>query len=213
MSNEEEIDQGKRRFLLTASCALGGIGLGFAVTPFIASWWPSARAQAAGAPVEVDISQLESGQMVIIEWRGSPVWILRRSQQTLKSLTENLNRLRDPGSNINQQPDYAKNVYRSRNPDYLVLVGICTHLGCSPKYCPGVGETVADWPDYCPSLVDIGEGWPGGFYCPCHGSKFDLAGRVYKGVPAPINLAVPPYMFVDDKTIIIGVDENKPVEV
>jgi ubiquinol-cytochrome c reductase iron-sulfur subunit len=213
--SKDEIDKGKRRFLLTATGLLGGIGVVVTAMPFIASWFPSARAKAAAAPVEVDISDIEPGQLKIAEWRGNPVWILRRTQEIIDQLSKHDNLLRDPESNVDQQPDYAQNVYRSRRPEYLVLIGICTHLGCSPKYC---GGTIASGEENlmeegCPSLAALGGDWPGGFYCPCHGSKFDLSGRVFKGVPAPINLAIPPYMFLDDKTIIIGVDEETPISV
>lgn len=209
----DEIDKGKRRFLLTATGVLGGIGVAFAAIPFISSWLPSARAKAAAAPIEVDISKLEPGQLSIAEWRGNPVWILRRSQQTIEQLLQNANFLRDPDSKVDQQPDYARNYYRSRRPEYLVLIGICTHLGCSPKYCGGTVASGGDnlMEEGCPSAIELGGDWPGGFYCPCHGSKFDLSGRVFKGVPAPINLAIPPYMFLDDKTIIIGVDEETSI--
>ncbi len=157
--------------------------------PFIGSWFPSAKTKAAGAPITVDVSHLQPDQRMVVEWRGKPVWIIRRSQTELDRLA-NITNLRDPSSQVNQQPEYAKNIFRSIDPNYLVLVGICTHLGCSPNFVPGIGE--------------LGPNWPGGFYCPCHGSKFDLAGRVFTGVPAPINLEVPPYRFVDSKTIIIG---------
>lgn len=190
----DEIDQEKRRFLVIATSIMGSIGAAFAAIPFISSWWPSAKAQAAGAPVEADISKLSYGEQMIVEWRGKPVWIVRRNKAALDILPKNEDRLRDPQSVVEQQPIYARNRYRSINPEYLVLVGICTHLGCSPKYLPDLGE--------------LGPAWPGGFYCPCHGSTFDLAGRVFKAVPAPINLEVPPYKFVNKNTILIGVDEE-----
>ena len=188
--SEEKIDINRRRFLLSATSVVGGVGAAFACVPFIASWWPSARAQAAGAPVEFDISKLEMGQQLTIEWRGKPVWVIRRPQSILEHLKDHDKRLRDPNSLADQQPVYAQNLYRSIKPEYLVLVGICTHLGCSPKYHPKVG--------------DLGPNWPGGFFCPCHGSTFDLAGRVFQGVPAPLNLQVPPYKFLSDTTIMIG---------
>ncbi|WP_131783137.1 ubiquinol-cytochrome c reductase iron-sulfur subunit [Legionella gresilensis] len=193
--SQEEIDEKRRKFLLTATGVLGGIGAACALTPFISSWLPSAKAQAAGAPVEVDLSKLEPGQQATIEWRGRPVWIIRRTKAMLEQLAGAEDQLRDPESLVEQQPSYAKNKYRSIKPEYLVLVGICTHLGCSPKYTPQVNE--------------LGPNWRGGFYCPCHGSTFDLAGRVFKGVPAPINLEVPPYRFVNDHVIIIGEDEQQ----
>ena len=188
----EPINPGRRKFLLQVTTALGGFGALCALTPFITSWLPSAKAKAAGAPVEVDLSALEPGQQVTIEWQGMPVWIIRRTQEMLTHLDRARGDLRDPASLVAQQPEYAKNKYRSIKPEYLVLVGICTHLGCSPKYTPTVEE--------------LGPDWPGGFYCPCHGSTFDLAGRVFKGVPAPINLQVPPYKFISEKAIVIGED-------
>ena len=191
--DDARVDKSRRRFLLKATAFIGGAGAAFAATPFVASWWPSAKAKSAGAPVECDISQLEYGQQLTIEWRGKPVWVIRRSQAVLEQLNKNGNLLRDPDSVVSeQQPVYALNKYRSIKPDYLVLIGICTHLGCSPKYKP--------------DLASLGAGWPGGFYCPCHGSRFDMAGRVFKGVPAPINMEVPPYAFVNDHTIIVGLD-------
>lgn len=191
----EEIDEQRRKFLLTSTGILGGVGVACALTPFVSSWLPSAKAQAAGAPVEVDLSHLEPGQQATIEWRGRPVWIIRRTPDMIKHLDGHDDRLRDPNSFVDQQPDYAKNKYRSINPEYLVLVGVCTHLGCSPKYTPNENT--------------LGPDWPGGFYCPCHGSTFDLSGRVFKGVPAPINLEVPPYHFVSEHVVIIGEDEKK----
>ncbi|KTD50402.1 ubiquinol-cytochrome c reductase iron-sulfur subunit [Legionella quinlivanii] len=190
----EVIDEQKRQFLLRTTGVLGGIGAVCALTPFVSSWLPSAKAQAAGAPVEVDISKIEPGQQVTVEWRGKPVWIIRRTPEMLKHLNGHNDDLRDPDSLVDQQPEYAQNKFRSINPEYLVLVGICTHLGCSPKYTPNERELRPDW--------------PGGFFCPCHGSTFDLAGRVFKGVPAPINLEVPPYRFVNKHLIIIGEDEK-----
>lgn len=187
------IDEDRRRFLLTTTCVLGGVGAVCALTPFVSSWLPSAKAQAAGAPLEVDLSKMQPGEQAIVEWRGKPVWIIKRTKEMLEHLNnEDVTELRDPGSLVDQQPEYAKNNYRSIKPEYLVLIGICTHLGCSPKYKPSLGE--------------LGPEWPGGFFCPCHGSTFDLAGRVFKGVPAPINLEVPPYYFVNEHTIVIGED-------
>jgi ubiquinol-cytochrome c reductase iron-sulfur subunit len=188
--NPEAVDEQRRRFLLVTSGVLGGIGAACALTPFISSWLPSAKAQAEAAPVQVDLSRLEPGQQATVEWQGKPVWIIRRTKKMLAQLAGHDAQLRDPQSLVEQQPDYAKNQYRSINPEYLVLIGICTHLGCAPKYRPDKNE--------------LGPHWPGGFYCPCHGSTFDLAGRVFKGVPAPINLEVPPYRFIDDQTIVIG---------
>lgn len=193
VANESDprLDHDRRRFLLTSTCILGGIGAVCALSPFVASWLPSAAAEAGGAPVEVDLSRLNPGEQAIVEWRGKPVWIIRRTKDMLQHLANNdISQLRDPDSLVDQQPEYAQNKYRSINPEYLVLVGICTHLGCSPKYKP--------------ELHELGPDWPGGFFCPCHGSTFDLAGRVFKGVPAPINLEVPPYYFVNEQTLIIG---------
>jgi ubiquinol-cytochrome c reductase iron-sulfur subunit len=193
MSNEEP-DRGKRRFLLTATTVASGVAAGAAGVPFVASMLPSERAKAAGAPVEVDVSSLEPGQKMIVEWRGKPVWIVRRTPEMLKAVKSDEDRVADPASARSQQPEYAKNEMRSLKPEYLVVVGICTHLGCSPV------DRLAAQPE--PFASD----WRGGFYCPCHGSLFDLAGRVYKNKPAPDNLPVPPYKFVTDTTLLIGED-------
>ena len=194
----EGVDKGRRRFLTAATTAVGAVGAGFAIAPFIISWQPSARAQAAGAPVEADISRLEPGQMLTVEWRGKPIWIVRRTEQNMNELEQVENQLLDPQSkNAGQQPAYAQNRFRSRenNPEYVVLVGICTHLGCSPTYRPDIGA------------ADLGgAAWRGGFFCPCHGSRFDLSGRVYSGVPAPSNLEVPPYMYLSETVIMVGED-------
>ncbi len=195
----EDIDKKKRRFLIAATTAVGGIGAGFASVPFIMSMQPSAKTQAAGAPVEVDISKIEDGQRLVIEWRGKPVWIVKRTEKILADLNSSAlkAKLRDPDSdNIDQQPSYAKNKNRSLKPEYLVVIGICTHLGCSPSY---VKEDDAH---------DLGSDWKGGFFCPCHGSFFDLAGRVYQGVPAPTNLVVPPHTYLSDTRISVGVDHQ-----
>lgn len=190
----EGVDKGRRRFLTTATTVVGAVGAGYALAPFLISMQPSARAQAAGAPVEADISKLEPGQMMTVEWRGKPVWIVRRTDQSVADLKNLTAQLADPTSEANQQPSYAKNEARSLKPNYLVLVGICTHLGCSPSYRP----------DLAPA--DLGPEWRGGFFCPCHGSRFDLAGRVYKSVPAPKNLEVPPYKYLSDTRILVGED-------
>jgi len=190
LEKKSDIDTAKRHFLTSMTAVFAAIGAAFASVPFIASWLPSARAEAAGAPVQVDLTRLEPGEMMTIEWQGKPVWILRRTAAMIKQLEAENSQLRDPQSVTEQQPEYAKNPFRSANKNYAVLIGICTHLGCSPKYTPASDS--------------LGGTDPGGFYCPCHGSTFDLAGRVYKGVPAPINLAVPPYHFVNDHTIIVG---------
>jgi len=194
----DDVDLERRRFLLTATGIVGGIGAGFLAVPFISSWMPTAKAKALGAPVEVDISKMEYGQQLTIEWRGKPVWIIRRNADMLKRVEGHADSLRDPNCLVPQQPPYAKNEYRAREneKEYLVLVGVCTHLGCSPKFHPDAG--------------DLGPRWPGGFYCPCHGSTFDLSGRVFKGVPAPINLEVPAYKFLTDNRIVIGIDEQNP---
>lgn len=192
---ENELDQGKRRFLLTATTVATGVAAtAAAAVPFVASMMPSERAKAAGAPVEVDVGSLEPGQKVIVEWRGKPVWVVRRTPEMLKMVQADEERVADPDSARSQQPQYAKNDYRSLKPEYLVVVGICTHLGCSPV------DRLAAQPE--PFASD----WRGGFYCPCHGSLFDLAGRVYKNKPAPDNLTVPPYRFVGDTKLVIGED-------
>lgn len=191
-----DVDEKRRRFLLNGVGILSSIGAFFAMTPLISSWFPSAKVQKAGSPVLVDLSQLEPGQQITVEWRGKPVWIIRRTPEMLAHLSSHEHQLRDPESLVQQQPLYAKNRYRSINPEYLILLGICTHLGCSPKYTPNKN-----------SQNTLSSDWPGGFYCPCHGSTFDLSGRVFKGVPAPINLEVPPYRFVSKQVIIIGDNE------
>ncbi len=192
----EGVDKGRRRFLTAATSVVGAVGAGFAVAPFVISMQPSERAKAAGAPVEADVSKLEPGQMMTVKWRGKPVWIVRRTEQNLKDLPTLDSILLDPGSELPQQPEYAKNAIRSIKPEYSVLVGICTHLGCSPTYRPDVAP------------ADLGPDWKGGFFCPCHGSRFDLAGRVYSGVPAPKNLEVPPYTYLSDSQILVGVDQG-----
>jgi len=191
----ENVDVRRRRFLTAAATVVGGVGAAYVAAPFLISWAPSERAQAAGAPAEVDISKLEEGQRVTVEWRGQPVWAVHRSERMLEDLSTLEDELRDPSSEVDtQQPPYAQNEHRSIKPQYLVLIGICTHLGCSPTYRPDVA------PD------DLGRDWKGGFFCPCHGSSFDLAGRVYAGVPAPTNLVVPPHNYETDTRIVIGVD-------
>ena len=190
----EQVDTGRRHFLTVATIATGAVGAAFAITPFLASWKPSARAKALGAPVEVDISKLEAGALMKIEWRGKAVYIVHRTPEMLAGLKNNDGRLRDPQSAESDQPAFARNEARAIKPEYLVLVGVCTHLGCAPldKFSPGDATVSADW--------------PGGFFCPCHGSKFDMSGRVFQGVPAPLNLPVPPYKFVSDTRIVIGAD-------
>ena len=190
----EGVDQGKRRFLTNATVVVGAVGAGFVAVPFIASWSPSERAKTAGAPIEVDISKLDEGRMMTVEWRGKPVWVVKRTPKNLEDLPSLDGTLRDPASENAQQPGYAQNANRSIKPEILVLVGICTHLGCSPTYRPELAP------------ADLGSDWKGGFFCPCHGSKFDLAGRVYQGVPAPLNLEVPPHFYKSDRVILIGQD-------
>ena len=189
----------RRRFLTATASVVGGVGIGFTAVPFISSWQPSDRARAIGAPVQINVSKLEPGQIITVLWRGKPVWVVRRTPKALDELSALDPMLRDPDSDVvEQQPEYARNPHRSLKPEYLVLVGICTHLGCSPQY------VVADGPD----RYNLGDDWPGGFFCPCHGSKFDLAGRVYPGVPAPTNLEVPPHRYLDGDRIEIGVDHG-----
>lgn len=190
------VDHSKRRTLTIAAGAAGGVGAAFTAVPFVASMLPSAKAQAAGAPVEIDVSKLEPGQRITAEWRGKPVWVIRRTSAQLKGLDELTSQVRDPNSELPMQPDYAENSYRSIKDEYVVLVGICTHLGCSPTFRPDV------------AAADLGEDWKGGFFCPCHGSKFDLAGRVYNGVPAPKNLEVPRHKFTSDTVILVGADDQ-----
>jgi len=192
----DKTNPGRRRFLTAATTVVGAVGVGFALVPFISSMQPSAKARAAGAPVRADTSKLKPGQMIRVKWRGKPVWLVRRTEQMLEVLPSLDSKLRDPDSLEPQQPSYAQNSYRSIKPGLLVTVGICTHLGCSPTYRPDVGA------------ADMGEGWEGGFFCPCHGSKFDLAGRVYKGVPAPTNLVIPPHRYLSESELIIGEDEG-----
>lgn len=192
--SEQASDNSRRKFLTVATSVIGAVGAAGAAVPFIASWQPSARAKAAGADVEVDISGIQSGQLIRVMWRSKPVWIVRRTPELLKTLSTLDDQLRDPNSEAEQQPAYAQNAYRSIKEEYLVLVGICTHLGCSPQHLTDGAFT------------EYAEGVAEGFFCPCHGSKFDMAGRVFQGVPAPLNLVVPPYFFVDDNTILIGSD-------
>ncbi len=192
-----DIDLEKRRFLTQTTVALGAVGAGFAAMPFISYMKPGAGALEAAAPIDVDISKLEPGQLIRVEWRGQPVWVLRRTGEMLASLEKIEPRLRDPNSDKSVQPPYCKNRYRSIKPEIFVAVGICTHLGCSPTYRPEVAPP------------DLGKDWLGGFFCPCHGSSFDLAGRVFKKVPAPTNLVVPPYRYVTDTHLVVGEDQQQ----
>ncbi len=196
MSNEG-VNQGRRRFLTGATCVVGAAGVAGAAIPFVGSWYPSAKAKAAGAPVKIDIGKIEPGQRIVEEWRGQPVYIVRRPEEALASLDKLSDKLRDPQSEESDQPEYVDPVTRAIKAEYLVMVGLCTHLGCAPMYRPEVGA------------ADLGgDEWLGGFFCPCHGSKFDLAGRVYKGVPAPTNLKVPPHHYESDNVVVIGVDQE-----
>jgi ubiquinol-cytochrome c reductase iron-sulfur subunit len=193
----EHPDPQRRRALLNATLGLGGVGALCAVVPFIESLAPSEAAKAAGAPVEVDIGNVEPGRIITVEWRGKPVWILHRSDAMLAALGNHDALLVDPQSSQAQQPPYATNATRSIRPPFFVAIGICTHLGCVPSFRP----------EQAPA--DLGPAWPGGFYCPCHGSRFDLAGRVFKNVPAPLNLEVPPYAYLSDTRLLIGADNAK----
>ena len=192
--SSDGVNTGRRRFLTAATSAVGVAGVVGIAVPFVGSWNPSAKAKAAGAPVKADISKLEPGQMVVVEWRGKPVYVVNRTESQLEELPALNDQLKDPDSLVSEQPDYIKGIDRSIRPELLVIVGLCTHLGCAPKFRPEVGA------------ADLGADWQGGFFCPCHGSKFDLSGRVYNGVPASANLVVPPYSFEDDKILVIGVD-------
>ena len=190
------LDEDRRKLLAGAAAAAGGIALAGASIPFVASLWPSERAKAQGAPVEVDVATLAPGELRTIEWRGKPVWLLRRTRATLSSLESARPQLSDPDSQVaSQQPDYARNPTRSLEPELFVTVALCTHLGCVPTYAPEPGS--------------IQKEWPGGFYCPCHGSKFDLAGRVFKGSPAPTNLVIPPYHVRSGSLLVIGLDPKE----
>lgn len=181
----------RRKFLTATASVVGGVGIAAAVTPFLSAWKPSKRALAAGSSVAVDVSKMQYGQLITVEWRSLPIWILRRDKTHLETLNQVTDLLSDPTSQDSEQPMVTQNPHRSINPEYLVLKGICTHLGCVPLYRPDKD-------------TELGTDWEGGFFCPCHGSKFDLAGRVYKSVPAPTNLPIPPYKFVDDNKILIG---------
>jgi ubiquinol-cytochrome c reductase iron-sulfur subunit len=192
---KQDVDERKRRFLIGATAVVGGAGSAAAAVPLIWSMWPSARAKAAGAPVEVDLSRVEPGMQLTVEWRGAPVWVLHRTPEMLESLAKANAFLADPQSNDSSQPEYAKNPHRSRDERFLVVKGVCTHLGCSPTLRKEIGA------------ADLGADWPGGYFCPCHQSKFDLSARVYKGMPAPKNLEVPSYS-ITGSVLVIG-DDSK----
>ena len=192
------INSERRRFLTTTASVVGGAGALATSVPFVSTLTPSAKAKAIGAPVEVDIGDLEIGERKIVKWRGKPVWILRRDAAVIDALNELDEEVKDPASKAEQQPFYARNEYRSQRAEYLIVLGICTHLGCSPVYA-----RKRDWEAH-----QLGADWKGGFFCPCHGSRFDLAGRVFKGVPAPANLVVPPHQYLSDTRVLIGDDSG-----
>ena len=198
MSNDG-VNTTRRRFLTAATSVVGAVGAVGVAVPFVGSWNPSAKAKAAGAPVKFDLSRLEPGEMKVVEWRGKPVYVVRRTADAITALAGNAGNLKDPDSTISSQPAYVGALSRSIKDEYMVLVGLCTHLGCAPKYRPEVGAA---------DLNVGGVEWIGGFFCPCHGSRFDLSGRVYKGVPASANLVVPPYKYINDNVIEIGVDQE-----
>jgi ubiquinol-cytochrome c reductase iron-sulfur subunit len=196
MAHSDAVNPERRRFLTLATSAVGGAGVVMGAIPFISAFQPSERARAVGGPVEIDISGLEPGQRIIDMWRGQPVWILRRDEASIAALAGLADKLADPLSEVaSQQPLYARNVHRSIRPEVLVLLGVCTHLGCSPNYLPQ-------------GAADRGADWPGGFFCPCHGSAFDLAGRVFKAVPAPTNMVVPPHRYATDTRLVVGEDQE-----
>lgn len=195
--SSDGVNSGRRRFLTAATSAVGVAGVVGVAVPFVGSWNPSAKAKAAGAPVKADISKVEPGQMIVVEWRGKPVYVLNRTAEQLADLDGLNSQLKDPQSEVSSQPTYIQGIDRALRPELLVVVGLCTHLGCAPKFRPEVGA------------ADLGGAdWVGGFFCPCHGSKFDLSGRVYSGVPASANLEVPPYSFEGDNILVIGVDSE-----
>jgi len=193
---DDSVDTSRRKFLTTATVALGAAGAAFALVPFVSSWKPSERARALGAPTDLDLAKVEPGQMTILTWRKQQIYVVKRTPEMLASLANHDARLKDPQSEKSEQPEYAKNASRAVRPDVLVLIGVCTHLGCLPKqrFEPGVAELGADW--------------PGGFFCPCHGSRFDLAGRVFEGSPASVNLRIPPYQIAGE-TLTVGVDSSQ----
>lgn len=193
MPVDEPVDEQRRCFLRRATATVGTLGLAAASIPFISYWLPSTDIEALGAPIEVDLTELKPAQQLTVVWRGKPIWVIRRTKSMLATLSQLNSELRDPNSEEDQQPPYAKNIYRSIKPEFFVAIGICTHLGCIPTYRPDVGS--------------VSPSWLGGFYCPCHGSKYDLAGRVFKGVPAPLNLQIPSYGYLNENRIVVGVDQ------
>jgi ubiquinol-cytochrome c reductase iron-sulfur subunit len=193
---DDAVDLSRRKFLTTATVATGALGAAFAAVPFIASWAPSERARALGAPAELDVSKIDVGQMAIVTWRRQPIYVVRRTPEMVEHLKGHDELLKDKDSESSDQPPYAKNLFRARLPEVLVLIGTCTHLGCLPKQ------------RFEAASAEMGAYWPGGFFCPCHGSRFDLSGRVFNGSPASLNLVVPPYEYVNDKTLRVGVDEK-----
>jgi ubiquinol-cytochrome c reductase iron-sulfur subunit len=199
IATDDDVDNSRRKFLTTATAATGALGAAFALVPFISSWQPSERARALGAPAELDISKLEPGQMAIVTWRKQQIYVVHRTPAMLQSLASHDAQLKDPQSEASEQPEYAQNAMRALKPEYLVLVGVCTHLGCLPKQRFEPGQAPAE----------LGANWPGGFFCPCHGSRFDLAGRVFQGSPASVNLRVPPYTIEGDTRLVIGIDANE----
>ena len=195
MSNDG-VNAGRRRFLVAATSVVGAAGAVGAAVPFVGSWFPSAKAKAAGAPVRVNISKIEPGQQMVAEWRGQPVFIVRRTDEALANLDKLTDTVADPRSEASVQPAYVDPQVRSIKPEVLIVVGFCTHLGCAPSFRPEVAAAA------------LGADWLGGYFCPCHGSKYDMAGRVYKGQPAPLNLPVPPHTYETDSVVIIGVDQE-----
>jgi len=193
MSNDG-VNNGRRRFLVAATGVVGAAGAVGVAVPFVGSWFPSARAKAAGAPVKVNVSKLEAGQQIVAEWRGQPVFVSRRTQEALQTLEEMNDRVADPQSESASQPDYVDGIARAIKPEVLVVMGICTHLGCSPLFRPEVAS------------ADMGADWKGGYFCPCHSSRYDMSGRVFRGQPAPLNLPVPPQNYESDDIIVIGLD-------
>ena len=197
--NQEGVDESKRQFLTSALTVVGAVGTGYLAVPFLSQMQPSAKAMAAGAPVEVDISRIEPGQLIRVAWRGKPVWVLSRTPEVIDVLENETGKLADPNSSASEQPEASNNPLRSIKPEIFLAVGLCTHLGCSPTFRPEIAPN------------DLGDDWKGGFFCPCHGSGFDLAGRVFRSVPAPTNLVVPPYRYITDTLIIVGEDTEGAV--